>query len=440
MIEGGMMRRAIAAAFAVMIGAAVSQFFYAGLVPPFPKFLVVATALASGMYLRSWREIALAAFLPAIAWQTYETWVLRAPMLFWMVGGLFLTAEVAAVLTAGRLTRLGAQRLTSEWRRWGRGYEIGGPFPLESTSSRIGFGADLASAAQALISQPSVPLVSLAVWLLPDGVIAWTLPGHHSLVLSLLGLAIMLATLFFQLGWYGAERVFFQRRLRDEPVAVRHLLGLVGPFIGRFFAVGLPFGIVLAGFYFTAFRVHRPVRGPMPGWFHVGAGLCLLGMDFALTFVTPALAYTTRSALRAMAPLCPLRALPALGAEPSPFDLPGRQLCCAVGDQVSPSLRLAARQRRDCRLLPSRAGQLQRERGRLHHRPGRPALNHHAHDADPSRTGMIGECPDRHERRHGAPRVARPQEAQRAFPRTDSWAVRVTDALSLEYQTPATVS
>ena len=116
MIEGGMMRRAIAAAFAVMIGAAVSEFFYAGLVPPFPKFLVVATALASGMYLRSWREIALAAFLAAIAWQTYETWVLRAPMLFWMVGGLLLTAEVAAVLTAGRLTRLGAQRLTSEWR------------------------------------------------------------------------------------------------------------------------------------------------------------------------------------------------------------------------------------------------------------------------------------------------------------------------------------
>jgi len=38
----------------------------------------------------------------------------------------------------------------------------------------------------------------------------------------------------------------------------------------------------------------------MPGWFHVGAGLFLLAMDFALTFVTPALAYTTRSALRAM--------------------------------------------------------------------------------------------------------------------------------------------
>src|SRR2546426_7800771 len=56
-----MMRRAIAAALAVMIGAAVGQFFYAGLVSRFPQFLVVAVALASGMYLRSWREIALAA-------------------------------------------------------------------------------------------------------------------------------------------------------------------------------------------------------------------------------------------------------------------------------------------------------------------------------------------------------------------------------------------
>ncbi len=41
-----------------------------------------------------------------------------------------------------------------------------GPFPPESSPSRVGFGADIASAADALISQPSVPLVSLAVMLL----------------------------------------------------------------------------------------------------------------------------------------------------------------------------------------------------------------------------------------------------------------------------------
>lgn len=172
-----------------------------------------------------------------------------------------------------------------------------GPFPPESSPSRVGFVADVASAAKALLSQPSVPLVSLAVWLLPSVIIASTVPGHRSVGPVL---AIMLATTVFQLGWYGAERVFFQRRFHGEPVAVRHLLGLVGPFIGRFVAVGLPFGIVLSGFFFAAFSVHRPGGGPMPGWFHVGAALLLLGMDFALTFVTPALAYTTRSASRAM--------------------------------------------------------------------------------------------------------------------------------------------
>src|SRR5438034_1753681 len=174
---------------------------------------------------------------------------------------------------------------------------MGGPSLPQSTPSRVGFVADVASAAKALLSQPSVPLVSLAVWLLPSVIIASTVPGHRSVGPVL---AIMLATTVFQLGWYGAERVFFQRRFHGEPVAVRHLLGLVGPFIGRFFAVGLPFGIVLSGFFFAAFSVHRPGGGPMPGWFHVGAALLLLAMDFALTFVTPALAYTTRSASRAM--------------------------------------------------------------------------------------------------------------------------------------------
>src|SRR6266478_4754901 len=174
---------------------------------------------------------------------------------------------------------------------------MGGPSLPQSTPSRVGFVADVASAAKALLSQPSVPLVSLAVWLLPSVIIASTVPGHRSVGPVL---AIMLATTVFQLGWYGAERVFFQRRFHGEPVAVRHLLGLVGPFIGRFFAVGLPFGIVLSGFFFAAFSVHRPGGGPMPGWFHVGAALLLVGMDFALTFVTPALAYTTRSASRAM--------------------------------------------------------------------------------------------------------------------------------------------
>src|SRR6266481_4312604 len=87
-----------------------------------------------------------------------------------------------------------------------------GPVPPESTASRIGFGADLACAARALISQPSVPLVSLAVMLLVCGD---SRSGHDSDVRSVVGIASM----FFLAGWYGVERVFFQRHLQASPLA-----------------------------------------------------------------------------------------------------------------------------------------------------------------------------------------------------------------------------
>src|SRR6059036_2763865 len=83
-----------------------------------------------------------------------------------------------------------------------------GPVPPESSPSRVGFGADLACAARALISQPSVPLVSLAVMLLVCGD---SRSGHDSDVRSVVGSASM----FFLAGWYGVERVFFQRLLPD---------------------------------------------------------------------------------------------------------------------------------------------------------------------------------------------------------------------------------
>jgi hypothetical protein len=40
--------------------------------------------------------------------------------------------------------------------------------------------------------------------------------------------------------------------------------------------------------------------GAVPVWYQVGFAVLFIAMDFALTFVTPALAYTTRSAVRAL--------------------------------------------------------------------------------------------------------------------------------------------
>ena|SRR5438132_3690358 len=176
---------------------------------------------------------------------------------------------------------------------------MGGPFPPESTPSWVGFGADLASAARALVNQPSVPLVSLAVTLLVGA-----LPtGRQFFFITD---AVNVAVFLFLLGWYGAERVFFQRHLEGRPVTLRHLVRLVPAFIGRFLALGVLFGIVFLAFVFGLARAqdidvsHLGEAGaPVPVSLEVGIAAFFLAMDFALTFVTPALAYTNRSVVRA---------------------------------------------------------------------------------------------------------------------------------------------
>ena len=90
---------------------------------------------------------------------------------------------------------------------------MGRPFPPESSPSRVGFGADLASAARALLSQPSVPLVSLALVLFPGDT---SRSGDHSAVASLVITAATFAVMLFYVGWLGVERVFFQRHLERQ--------------------------------------------------------------------------------------------------------------------------------------------------------------------------------------------------------------------------------
>jgi hypothetical protein len=157
---------------------------------------------------------------------------------------------------------------------------------------RAEFGADLASAARALVGQPAVPLVSLGVQFVLCA--NWTSEWSPS-VLRDLAEAVSIAGLLFQLGWFGAERVFFQRRFEGKPVTVRHLLGLVMPFMGRFFALGAQCGLVMLAFWLPMLVLWWPPEGTPPLRIILSCGLVVVLMDFALTFVTPALAYTTRS-------------------------------------------------------------------------------------------------------------------------------------------------
>src|SRR5207244_1201707 len=95
---GQSMRRVVAVALALVAATAVSHILRARLVamspqptglPPFVWLAVTSpswmTGLTGGMCLRSWRQIALAALLAAVALQSYETWAINAPLLFWMV-------------------------------------------------------------------------------------------------------------------------------------------------------------------------------------------------------------------------------------------------------------------------------------------------------------------------------------------------------------------
>src|SRR2546422_7382876 len=171
---------------------------------------------------------------------------------------------------------------------------------MEAQAQRAEFWTDLASAARALVSQPAVPVFSIGAMLLPTAV---PTSGQHSAVVSWATAFVNLAVSFVLLGWYGAERVFFQRHLKGTPVTFGHLLGLVPAFMGRFVALGVLCSIVLFASFALTFAadltMHSPPDTP-PAWFFVTLCALFVAGDFVLTFVTPALAYTTRSAVHAL--------------------------------------------------------------------------------------------------------------------------------------------
>jgi hypothetical protein len=117
------MRRVVAVALALAPVAAVSEALGAKArgdvaqptrLPPFVWLAVTSPCwvmgLTGGMCLRSWRQIALAALLAAVAFQSYATWAIKASLLFWTVGLLVTAGEAFSVLAAGRLIRLATQR------------------------------------------------------------------------------------------------------------------------------------------------------------------------------------------------------------------------------------------------------------------------------------------------------------------------------------------
>jgi hypothetical protein len=81
---------------------------------------------------------------------------------------------------------------------------------LDFKPTRVGFVADVSSAARALMRQPIVALVPIVLWALPNAMIS---QGRQpSLWLFITCIALM----FFMCGWAGVERIFFLRQIRRQ--------------------------------------------------------------------------------------------------------------------------------------------------------------------------------------------------------------------------------
>ncbi len=155
------------------------------------------------------------------------------------------------------------------------------------------FADDLRTAATALVRQPSVPLFSVGLYLVPLLVPS---PNNDRALLTLAWCVPFFLWLAFSFGWFGVERIFFLRQLRNQPITLRQLVGLARAFVGRFFRLGMLTSIWIAPFLAVSIAIQKS----HPGWSRVSTALCFILLDFSLTFVTPALAFTTRSARNAV--------------------------------------------------------------------------------------------------------------------------------------------
>jgi len=169
------------------------------------------------------------------------------------------------------------------------------------------FVADFVWAGREVLRKPGVAVVSVLYW---SGSAVFTplMARQAKNPLALLVGAIVAMTIsFFWMGWLGAERTFFRLRLEGKEVTLRHLLGGSPVFIGRFFALGLLAGMmavpatgVAAGVAAALTASSIEALALRATVVNVIVVLVTVLVDFAFTFVTPALVFTTSSATKAI--------------------------------------------------------------------------------------------------------------------------------------------
>ena len=98
------------------------------------------------------------------------------------------------------------------------------------------------------------------------------------------------------IGWYGTERMFYLRGFRNEGLSAAEALRFTRSFIGRYLWLGIISMLPLILVYIAVAAIWDVPFGTQGGTEWAAAAVTMIALivwDVALTFVTPALAYST---------------------------------------------------------------------------------------------------------------------------------------------------
>jgi hypothetical protein len=144
--------------------------------------------------------------------------------------------------------------------------------------SLASFGDDLARALRVWRAYPQLPLLSLLLW---------TTPAFADVDSSFVVALLLLPVLLFGIGWSGTECSWYAHAFTGKDLHLRAVWWLTWSYFGRFFGLAVLGALVLLLVAALAFTSGGS-----------GAALFLVAGAFGatvLTFVTPALAFTTPS-------------------------------------------------------------------------------------------------------------------------------------------------
>lgn len=194
-----------------------------------------------------------------------------------------------------------------------------GSVPADLPSESARFRQDVGWAVSVCRAHPLLPVLSLLIGLAPLVSSAGSHRSTHNGTVTTppasaahTGLGILVGALVIALvGWPGAQRLWFLRAASGRRLAAGEALRVTFRYFGRFAVLGLVLAaafvpILIPAAVWYAVHTQRLADGtvitPAPsGWILLIGALATVLLDVALTFVTPALVFTShrvRDALR----------------------------------------------------------------------------------------------------------------------------------------------